>query len=158
MATRRTITLRVNGVEYVQAVESRKLLSDFIREDLGLTGTHVGCEHGQCGGCTVLLNGESVKSCLMFAVQADGAEITTVEGLAQDGVLHPLQQAFTDNHGLQCGFCTPGQLMNAIYLLKANPDPTEEEIRVGMSGVLCRCTGYVNIVKSIKDAAARMRG
>lgn len=158
MATRRTITLRVNGVEYVQAVESRKLLSDFIREDLGLTGTHVGCEHGQCGCCTILFNGESVKSCLMFAVQADGAEITTVEGLARDGVLHPLQEAFRDNHGLQCGFCTPGQLMNAIYLLKANPDPTEEEIRVGMSGVLCRCTGYVNIVKSIKDAAARMRG
>lgn len=158
MAAHRTITIRVNGLEYVQAVENRKLLSDFIREDLGLTGTHVGCEHGQCGCCTILLNGESVKSCLMFAVQADGAEITTVEGLARDGVLHPLQQAFTDNHGLQCGFCTPGQLMNALYLLKTNPDPTEDEIRVGISGVLCRCTGYVNIVKSIADAAARMRG
>lgn len=157
MTRHRTINLRVNEAEYVQAVENRKLLSDFLREDLGLTGTHVGCEHGQCGCCTILFNGESVKSCLMFAVQADGAEIITVEGLAQDGGLHPLQQAFWDNHGLQCGYCTPGQLMNALYLLKTNPDPTEEEIRVGMSGNLCRCTGYVNIVKSIVDAAARMR-
>ena len=157
MAGHRTITVRVNGVGYVQAVEPRKLLSDFIRDDLGLTGTHVGCEHGSCGCCTVHLNGESVKSCLLFAVQADGAEITTIEGLAQNGQLHPLQQAFTDNHGLQCGYCTPGQLMNATYLLKVNPDPSEEEIRKGMSGNLCRCTGYVNIVKSILDGAARLR-
>ena len=157
MAAHRTVTLRVNGIEYVRSVEPRKLLSDFIREDLELTGTHVGCEHGQCGCCTILFNGDSAKSCLMFAVQADGAEIMTIEGLAQNGSLHPLQQAFTDNHGLQCGFCTPGQLMNAFYLLKSNPDPTEEEIRVGMSGNLCRCTGYVNIVKSIADAAGRMR-
>ena len=157
MAAHRTVTLRVNGIEYVRSVEPRKLLSDFIREDLELTGTHVGCEHGQCGCCTILFNGDSAKSCLMFAVQADGAEIMTIEGLAQNGSLHPLQQAFTDNHGLQCGFCTPGQLMNALYLLKNNPDPTEDETRVGMSGNLCRCTGYVNIVKSIADAAGRMR-
>src|SRR3990172_3768367 len=135
MAAHRTINLRVNGVEYVRAVENRKLLSDFIREDLELTGTHVGCEHGACGCCTVLLDGESIKSCLMFAVQADGAEITTIEGLEQDGVLHPLQQAFTDNHGLQCGFCTPGQILNAVYLLKTNPDPTEDDIRAGISRV-----------------------
>src|SRR3990172_9583782 len=147
MAAHRTVTLRVNGIEYVRSVEPRKLLSDFIREELELTGTHVGCEHGQCGCCTILFNGDSAKSCLMFAVQADGAEIMTVEGLAQKGRLHPLQQAFTDNHGLQCGFCTPGQLMNALYLLKNNPDPTEDDTRVGMSGNLCRCTGYVNIVK-----------
>lgn len=157
MATHRTITVRVNGVEYVRAAETRKLLSDFIREDLGLTGTHVGCEHGQCGACTILFNGQSAKSCLMFAVQADGAEIMTVEGLAQDGNLHHLQQAFWDNHGLQCGYCTPGQLISALHLLESNPDPTEEEIRKEMSGNLCRCTGYVNIVKSIKDGAARMR-
>ena len=157
MAAHRTVTLRVNGIEYVRSVEPRKLLSDFIREELELTGTHVGCEHGQCGCCTILFNGDSAKSCLMFAVQADGAEIMTIEGLAQNGSLHPVQQAFTDNHGLQCGFCTPGQLMNALYLLKNNPDPTEDETRVGMSGNLCRCTGYVNIVKSIADAAGRMR-
>ena len=156
MASNRTVALRVNGIEHVRSVENRKLLSDFIREDLELTGTHVGCEHGQCGCCTILFNGESVKSCLMFAVQADGAEIMTIEGLANNGTLHPLQQAFTDNHGLQCGFCTPGQLMNALYLLRNNPNPTEDEIRAGMSGNLCRCTGYVNIVKSIKDAAGRM--
>lgn len=156
MASNRTVTLRVNGIEYVRSVENRKLLSDFIREDLELTGTHVGCEHGQCGCCTILFNGESVKSCLMFAVQADGAEIMTIEGLANNGTLHPLQQAFTDNHGLQCGFCTPGQIMNALYLLRNKPNPTEDEIRAGMSGNLCRCTGYVNIVKSIEDAAGRM--
>lgn len=156
MASNRTVTLRVNGIEYVRCVENRKLLSDFIREDLELSGTHVGCEHGQCGCCTILFNGESIKSCLMFAVQADGAEIMTIEGLANNGTLHPLQQAFTDNHGLQCGFCTPGQLMNALYLLRNTPNPTEDEIRAGMSGNLCRCTGYVNIVKSIKDAAGRM--
>lgn len=156
MASNRTVTLRVNGIQYVRCVENRKLLSDFIREDLELTGTHVGCEHGQCGCCTILFNGESIKSCLMFAVQADGAEIMTIEGLANNGTLHPLQQAFTDNHGLQCGFCTPGQLMNALYLLRNTPNPTEDEIRAGMSGNLCRCTGYVNIVKSIKDAAGRM--
>lgn len=156
MVSNRTVALRVNGIEYVRSVENRKLLSDFIREDLELTGTHVGCEHGQCGCCTILFNGESVKSCLMFAVQADGAEIMTIEGLANNGTLHPLQQAFTDNHGLQCGYCTPGQLMNALYLLRNNPNPTEDEIRAGMSGNLCRCTGYVNIVKSIKDAAGRM--
>ena len=153
MAAHRTVTLRVNGIEYVRSVEPRKLLSDFIREDLELTGTHVGCEHGQCGCCTILFNGDSAKSCLMFAVQADGAEIMTIEGLAQNGSLHPLQQAFTDNHGLQCGFCTPGQLMSALYLLKNNPDPTEDETRVGMSGNLCRCTGYVKVIEAIRAAA-----
>lgn len=157
MATRQEIKVRVNGTEYVRQVDSRKLLCDFIREDLELTGTHVGCEQGQCGACSILFNGESVKSCLMFAIQADGAEIMTIEGLAQNGKLHPLQQSFWDNHGLQCGFCTPGQLMSALYLLRNNPDPTEEEIRKGMSGNICRCTGYINIVKSIKAAAASMR-
>ncbi len=157
MATRQVIKVRVNGEEYVREVDSRKLLSDFIREDLELTGTHVGCEQGQCGSCTILFNGMTVKSCLMFAVQANGAQILTVEGLAQDGKLHPLQAAFWENHGLQCGFCTPGQLMSALYLLKNNPDPTEEEIRKEMSGNLCRCTGYINIVKSIKSAAARLK-
>jgi len=151
------VEVKVNGVIYVREVESRRLLSDFIRDDLGLKGTHVGCEHGQCGCCTVLVNGESMKSCLVLAVQANGGEITTIEGLAQDGQLHPLQESFREHHGLQCGFCTPGQLMNALYLLKVNPDPTEEEIRKGIAGNICRCTGYVNIVESIKGAAAKMR-
>jgi len=157
MARQRTVTLKVNGIEYSREVESRKLLSDFIREDLGLTGTHVGCEHGQCGTCTILFNGVSVKSCLMLAVQAQGAEIQTVEGLAQDGKLSPLQEAFWENHGLQCGFCTPGMLMSAQHLLQTNPNPTEEEIRLGIAGNLCRCTGYVNIVRAIKSAAEKLR-
>lgn len=152
------VEVKVNGVAYVREVEARLLLSDFIRDILGLKGTHVGCEQGRCGACTVLVNGESVKSCLMLAVQAQGCEITTVEGLAaQDGTLHPLQEAFRDHHGLQCGFCTPGQLVNALALLKMNPDPSEEEIRKGIAGNICRCTGYVNIVKAIKGAAGTMR-
>lgn len=154
---RQVIQVKVNGETYVREVESRRLLSDFIREDLVLRGTHVGCEQGQCGCCTVLVDGESLKSCLILAVQADGCEIVTIEGLAEDGRLHPLQEAFRDNHAVQCGFCTPGQLMNAAYLLKTNPDPTEAEIRQGMAGNICRCTGYVNIVEAIKDAARRMR-
>ncbi len=158
MANRQVIKLRVNGEEYTREIESRKLLSDFIREDLELTGTHVGCEHGQCGSCTILFNGVTVKSCLMFAVQANGAEILTIEGLAQGSKLHPLQEAFWENHGLQCGFCTPGQLMSALFLLKNNPDPTEEEIRNETSGNLSRCTGYINIVKSVKAAAASLKG
>jgi aerobic carbon-monoxide dehydrogenase small subunit len=151
------VEVKVNGVTYTREVESRRLLSDFIRDDLGLKGTHVGCEQGQCGCCTVLVNGESMKSCLLLAVQAQGCDITTVEGLEQGGKLHPLQESFRDKHALQCGFCTPGQLMNALYLLKQKPDPTEDEIRTGIAGNICRCTGYVNIVEAIKDAAPKMR-
>ena len=154
----RTVRVKINGVMREAAVEPRRLLADFLRQDLGLTGTHVGCEHGICGACTVMLNGEAARSCLIFAVQADGAEITTVEGLAApDGTLHPLQQAFWENHALQCGFCTPGMLIAAYDLLRVNPSPTEEEIRAGLSAVLCRCTGYAGIVDAVKDAAARMR-
>ncbi|MDX1388580.1 MAG: (2Fe-2S)-binding protein [Acidobacteriota bacterium] len=149
------IKLKVNGVEYTRSVEPRKLLSDFIREDLELTGTHVGCEHGVCGACTILLDGSSARSCLIFAIQADGAEIKTIEGLSGNGELNRLQRAFWENHGLQCGFCTPGMLVTATELLEANPDPTEEEIREALSSVLCRCTGYHHIVESVKAAAKR---
>ncbi|MDE0343391.1 MAG: (2Fe-2S)-binding protein [Deltaproteobacteria bacterium] len=155
--SRRTIRVRVNDVEHTGEVEPRKLLSDFIRDDLGLTGTHVGCEHGVCGACTVLLNGDPVRSCLMFAVQADGAEIDTVEGLAPDAnTLHPLQEKFQERHGLQCGFCTPGILLTARALLREVPDPGETEIREWISGNLCRCTGYRNIVTAIREAAELM--
>ena len=150
---RRTIRLRVNSQEVESTVEVRKLLADFLREDLGLTATRLGCEHGVCGACTLLLNGDSVRSCLLFAVQADSAEILTVEGLVQDGHMHPLQQAFWDNHALQCGFCTSGFLMTGYDLLQKNPHPTEEEVRHGLSGNLCRCTGYANIVKAVLAAA-----
>ncbi len=138
--------------------ETRKLLVDFLREDLGLTGTHVGCEHGLCGACTVLLNGEAARSCLMLAVQANGADLLTIEGLMKDGRLHPLQEAFHEHHGLQCGFCTPGMLLTALDLLQTNPRPTEAEIRQGLSAVLCRCTGYQGIVKAVEAAAASLRG
>ena len=141
--------------QYERTVEPRLLLSDFLRYDLGLTGTHVGCEHGVCGACTVLFDGEPVRSCLMFAVQADGHEITTVEGLGTPENLHPLQEAFWEAHGVQCGFCTPGFLMSLVPFLKQNPDPTEEEIREAISGNLCRCTGYQNIVDAVKLAAER---
>jgi aerobic carbon-monoxide dehydrogenase small subunit len=158
MADKREITLTVNGKRMSGEAEPRKLLSDFIREDLGLTGTHVGCEHGVCGACTVLLEGEAVRSCLMFAVQVEGKTLETVEGLAPDVEhLHPIQQAFWDCHGLQCGYCTPGFLMTLIQFLKENPNPTEREVRVGISGNLCRCTGYQNIVKATLLAAERMR-
>jgi carbon-monoxide dehydrogenase small subunit len=151
------INVTINHQPYQGEVESRKLLSDFIREDLGLTGTHVGCEHGVCGACTVLLNGEPVRSCLMFAVQANGAELKTVEGLAPSATeLHPLQEKFWELHGLQCGFCTPGILLTAEALLKEIPDPTEEDIREWISGHLCRCTGYQNIITAIQAAASRM--
>jgi carbon-monoxide dehydrogenase small subunit len=151
------INVTINQQPYQGEVESRKLLSDFIREDLGLTGTHVGCEHGVCGACTVLLNGEPVRSCLMFAVQANGAELKTVEGLAPSATeLHPLQEKFWELHGLQCGFCTPGILLTAQALLKEIPDPTEEDIREWISGHLCRCTGYQNIITAIQAAASRM--
>jgi aerobic-type carbon monoxide dehydrogenase small subunit (CoxS/CutS family) len=152
-----SITVRVNGRPYTRSVEARRLLADFLREDLELTGTHVGCEHGICGACTVLLEGETVRSCLTFAVQVDGAEIVTVEGLAQGGRLSALQQSFWEHHGLQCGFCTPGMLMTAAELLRQNPHPSEAEVREGISGVLCRCTGYHHIIQSILAAADRLR-
>ena len=151
------IRLKVNGVAYEGRVEPRKLLVDFLREDLGFTGTHVGCEHGICGACTILMNGESVRSCLMFAVQASGAELTTVEGLSTDGKLHPLQEAFHEHFALQCGFCTPGFLMTAYDLLQGGAELTEEEIRHGLSGNLCRCTGYQSIVEAVQDAAVKMK-
>jgi aerobic-type carbon monoxide dehydrogenase small subunit (CoxS/CutS family) len=177
LATERTITLTVNGTSYTRTVPVRKLLSDFIREDLGLTGTHVGCEHGVCGACTVLLDGATTRSCLLFAVQADGAAITTVEGLEQDGELHPIQEAFWQEHGLQCGFCTPGILLTVYEFLAERGSPSkegilprvamgravavdvaerpglsEEEIRHALAGNLCRCTGYQNIVKAVATA------
>ena len=153
----RHITLTINGTVHSGQVEPRKLLVDFLREDLGLTGSHVGCEHGICGACTILINGESARSCLMLAVQANGAELMTVEGLAEDGKLHPLQAAFWEHHGLQCGFCTPGMLMAAYDLLQTNPTPSEEEIRAGVSAVLCRCTGYQGIVQAVQAAAKKLR-
>jgi len=152
------ITITVNEKTYTRDVEARLLLSDFLRHDLGLTGTHVGCEHGVCGACTILFDGESARSCLMFAVQADGHQITTVEGLASDmEKLHPIQQAFWEAHGLQCGYCTPGILMTLVPFLKQNPDPTEDEIRHALSGNLCRCTGYQHIVDAVKLAAEKMK-
>lgn len=153
-----TITVTVNGKPYTRTVESRLLLSDFLRHDLGLTGTHVGCEHGVCGACTVQLEGAPVRSCLTFAVQANGRDVLTVEGLSADPAnLHPLQQAFWESHGLQCGFCTPGFLMTLGPFLDANPDPTEDEIRAALSGNICRCTGYQFIVDAVKLAAAKRR-
>jgi carbon-monoxide dehydrogenase small subunit len=143
----------VNGVEFERDVEARRLLVHFIRDDLELTGTHVGCDTGNCGACTVLLDGHAVKSCMLLAIQADGANIETVESLAGDGELHPLQQAFGAHHALQCGYCTPGMLMSAKYLLDSNPEPTEHEIRKAIQGNICRCTGYVNIVEAIASAA-----
>lgn len=150
----RRVTLRVNGQPYSASVEARKSLADFIRQDCALTGTHLACEHGVCGSCTVMVNGTAVRSCLMLAVQADGAEVTTIEGLAPaDGQLHPMQQAFQDHHGLQCGFCTPGFVMSAVALLEENPSPTDEQILEGLSGNLCRCTGYQGIVAAVRDCA-----
>ena len=149
--------MKVNGKPVSRTVEPRALLVNFIRDDLNLTGTHVGCDTGQCGACTVMMDGKTVKSCMVLAVQAQGAEIVTVEGLAKGDKLHPIQEAFWKNHGLQCGFCTPGLLMSGIYLLERNPDPSEEEIRRGIEGNLCRCTGYVNIVKSVRAAAKSIR-
>jgi aerobic-type carbon monoxide dehydrogenase small subunit (CoxS/CutS family) len=151
--TERTITVSLNGERYELEVEARKLLVHFIRDVLDLTGTHVGCDTGNCGACTVLMDGKTVKSCMLLAIQADGSSITTVEGLAGDGDLTRLQQAFSDAHALQCGYCTPGMLMSAAFLLERNPHPTEEEIRRGIQGNICRCTGYVNIVKAIRSAA-----
>jgi carbon-monoxide dehydrogenase small subunit len=156
---RKAIRLEINGRVYAGEVEPRTLLSDFIREDLDLHGTHVGCEHGVCGACTLLWDGRPVRSCLIFAIQADGARITTIEGLAPDDeTLHPIQQAFSEAHGLQCGFCTPGILLTVSAFLKENADPTEDEIRDGLSGNLCRCTGYHNIIKAVQLAAEKLAG
>jgi aerobic carbon-monoxide dehydrogenase small subunit len=147
------VEVTVNGVAYERDVEPRKLLIHFLRDDLDLTGSHIGCDTGNCGACSVIVDGVLLKSCMMLAVQADGAKIETVEGLAQDGELNGLQQAFSDHHALQCGYCTPGMLMSATALLRANPRPSEDDIRKGIQGNLCRCTGYVNIVDAIKAAA-----
>ena len=153
-----SIRVKVNNEEYQRQVEARLLLSDFLRHELGLTGTHVGCEHGVCGACTILFDGESARSCLMFAVQADGHEIQTVEGLAEStDALHPIQQSFWEAHGLQCGYCTPGILMTLVPFLRDNPNPSEDEIRHAISGNLCRCTGYQHIVDAVKLAAEKMR-
>jgi carbon-monoxide dehydrogenase small subunit len=155
--TKVAITLTVNGERRSGQVEPRTLLVHFLRDGLGLTGAHVGCDTSQCGACVVEVDGRSVKSCTMLAVQADGGEVLTIEGLGRDGAYHPIQQAFWDKHGLQCGYCTPGMIMSAYALLKRNPDPTEEEIRHGLEGNLCRCTGYQNIVRSVQAAAETMR-
>ncbi len=153
MSERISISLIVNGAKHTAAVEPRRSLVDFLRHDLGLVGTHVGCEHGVCGACTVMLDGRTVRSCLLFAAQADGAAVLTIEGLAQGEELHPLQKAFQQHHALQCGFCTPGMILTALELLRDNPDPSEAEIRVGLGGNLCMCTGYVNIVRAVSAAA-----
>jgi aerobic-type carbon monoxide dehydrogenase small subunit (CoxS/CutS family) len=152
-----TISVTVNGRPCVAEVEPRRLLVDFLREDLGLTGTHIGCEQGVCGTCTVLLNGASIRSCITLAVQADGAEVSTVEGLAAGGELHPLQDEFSEKQGLQCGYCTPGMLMRAQEILAQNPDPTPEQVRTAIASNLCRCTGYQFIAEAVLAAAARMR-
>ncbi|GAB4444754.1 MAG: (2Fe-2S)-binding protein [Anaerolineales bacterium] len=152
------LTVTVNGTRYQRSVEPRTLLSDFLRHDLGLTGTHVGCEHGVCGACSVLMDGQPIRSCLTFAVQAHGHEITTVEGLGTREDLHPIQQAFQEAHGLQCGFCTPGILTTVKAFLEQNPNPSEEEIREALSGNLCRCTGYQHIIEAVELAAGKMRG
>jgi aerobic carbon-monoxide dehydrogenase small subunit len=152
MSGRTLVAATVNGKRHEALVEPRRSLADYLRYDLGLTGTHVGCEHGVCGACTVLVNGRSVRACLMFAVQVNGREVLTVEGLSPDGV-HPLQKAFHEHHALQCGFCTPGMLLTAVELLQSNPTPTEDEVRRGLAGNLCMCTGYVNIVRAVLAAA-----
>jgi len=153
-----SIRVTVNGRRHELEVEPRLLLVDLLRSELNLTGTHIGCDTTYCGACTVLLNGASVKSCTVFAVQADGGEVLTVEGLERDGKLHPLQEAFAENHGLQCGYCTPGMLLSAYHLLKKNPRPTEKDIRKGLAGNCCRCTGYQNIIKSVVAAAEKLQG
>ena len=158
MSAKTDITLSINGRDHAIAVEPRRTLADAIREDCGQTGTHIGCEHGVCGACTVIVDGEPVRSCLMFAVQAAGKPIRTVEGLAKDDTLHPMQQAFMDNHGLQCGFCTPGFLMLAVGVLEREPNISDEDLLDVLSSNLCRCTGYQNIIKAVRAAAKAMRG
>ena len=157
LSSPKQIDLTINGQKYSGRAEPRTLLTYFLRDELGLTGAHIGCIVGKCGACTIILNGKAVKSCLIFAQQVEGAEILTVEGLAQGSQLHPIQEAFWEHHGLQCGYCTPGMLLATYDLLKRNPDPTEAEIREGISGNLCMCTGYVNIVKAVKSAAEKMK-
>ena len=152
-----TVTIEINGSSFTREVDSRLLLVHFLREDLQMTGTHIGCDTTHCGACTVLMDGRSIKACTVYAVQANGKSLTTIEGLEIGGKLHPLQQGFHEEHGLQCGFCTPGMIMRAVELLGKNPNPTEDEIRTGISGNLCRCTGYVNIVKSVQYAAEIMK-
>ena len=154
--SKHTITMNVNGTSVTKEVESRLLLVHFIREDLDLTGTHIGCDTTSCGACTVMMNGRTVKSCTVFAVQANGAEIETIEGVANGAELHPIQEGFWEKHGLQCGYCTPGMIISAKHLLSKNPNPSEEEIRQGISGNLCRCTGYNKIVEAIQYAAEKM--
>ncbi|OGP96203.1 MAG: carbon monoxide dehydrogenase [Deltaproteobacteria bacterium RBG_16_55_12] len=154
---KKTIQVTINGRTYTEDVEPRLLLAHFLRENIGLTGTHVGCVIGECGACSILLNGRLVKSCLLFAPQADGKEILTIEGLATNGALHPIQEAFVQCYGLQCGYCTPGMILAAHYLLMKNPDPTEEDIRKGLEGNLCMCTGYMQIVEAVKEAAMYLR-
>ncbi len=153
-----TVSMTVNGKSVSADVESRTLLVQFLREHLALTGTHVGCDTSQCGACVVHVNGVSAKSCTMLAIQADGADVATIEGLDDNGTLHPMQEAFRDNHGLQCGFCTPGMVMSALDLVKNNPSPSEQDVREWLEGNICRCTGYHNIVKAIQAGAAAMRG
>lgn len=155
---KKQITLKINGAEHTLEVEPRLLLVHLVREVVNLTGTHIGCDTSNCGACTILLDGKSIKSCTVFAIQAHGKEVTTIEGLSPEGELHPIQEGFKEKHGLQCGFCTPGMIMRSVELLEQNPNPTEEEIRWGISGNLCRCTGYNNIVKAIQYAGAKMRG
>jgi carbon-monoxide dehydrogenase small subunit len=152
------ITVTVNGRSYTKDVEGRTVLASFLREDMSLTGTHIGCDTSGCGACTVLLNGKAVKSCTILAAQADGCEVKTIEGMAENGNLHPLQAAFKEKHGLQCGFCTPGMIMIASDFLESNPNPNEQEIREALEGNICRCTGYHNIVEAIKEAAGSMQG
>ncbi len=155
---KRAINVTVNGTKHSNEVEPRLLLVHYIRDTLGLTGTHVGCDTSNCGACTIMMNGRAIKACTLLAVQADGAQLQTVEGLATNGDLHPIQQGFWEEHGLQCGFCTPGMMMTALELLRRHPDPTEAQIREGLEGNLCRCTGYQHIVNSIQNAAGKMRG
>jgi|TARA_B110000914_G_C15431316_1_gene431488 carbon-monoxide dehydrogenase small subunit len=155
--SKHTVTIEINGSSFTREVDSRLLLVHFIREDLQMTGTHIGCDTTHCGACTVLMDGRSIKSCTLFTIQANGKSLTTIEGLESGGKLHPLQEGFHEEHGLQCGFCTPGMIMRAVELLEKNPNPTEDEIRWGISGNLCRCTGYVNIVKSVQYAAEKMK-
>ena len=155
--SKHTVTIEINGSSFTREVESRLLLVHFLRENLQMTGTHIGCDTTHCGACTVLMDGRSIKTCTVYAVQANGKSLTTIEGLENGGKLHPLQEGFHEEHGLQCGFCTPGMIMRAVELLGKNPNPTEDEIRTGISGNLCRCTGYVNIVKSVQYAAEKMK-
>jgi aerobic-type carbon monoxide dehydrogenase small subunit (CoxS/CutS family) len=156
LAEKLAVKVKVNGQQHERRVDARMLLVDFIRDELGLTGTHIGCDTGHCGACTIMLNGVTVKSCLLLAAQANNSDIRTIEGLAVDGKLHPLQDAFLENQALQCGYCTPGMILSSLFLLQRNPNPSEDEIKKGIEGNLCRCTGYLNIVRAVKSAAAKM--